>query len=220
MIVKKLLKDIIRYVLGYMEDSINSEFLLELPEKKKKKKKTKTNNFISTNVDDNPLENIPKELIEGCSEECTETTEEYSYNWLLKRIYSLVSENIKENVKKRIPIPICFKEGGKKIVWQNFPEFVNSIQRDPQDAANFITTELGTFCSLDAEKRLIIRGRFQNTQILAVAEKYIRDFVQCFQCKGTRTVLYKKNRSTYIHCERCLADRTTDIHQKTFVKKS
>lgn len=197
-----------------------SEALGEL-KLKKKKKKTKE---LST-VDD-----FEKELAEaGVSisavnkESASSNSEEFpiqkdvgfSYHDLLSRFFTILTTNNPElagdrsGPKFRIPPPICQRDG-KKTIFANIQEISEKLQRSTEHLIQYLFAEFGTSGSVDGQKRLVIKGKFQPKQMENVLRRYILEYVTCKTCKSINTDLKKEqsNRLLFLVCKSCGSTRS------------
>ncbi|KAF6006116.1 hypothetical protein HII13_005236 [Brettanomyces bruxellensis] len=111
------------------------------------------------------------------------------YSSLLDRFYTILNEKNPEMAggqhhKLKIPPPEVARDGNKK---------------------TYLFAELGTSGSIDGEKRLIIKGRFQSKNIESVLRRYIQEYVICKTCKSMNTELKREsaNRLHFIVCKAC-----------------
>lgn len=77
--------------------------------------------------------------------------------------------------RKRYTIvpPSVHREGNKKTIFANIAEICKRMHRQPEHVISFLFAELGTNGSVDGEKRLVIKGRFQPKQLENVLRRYI-----------------------------------------------
>lgn len=170
-------------------------------------------------LDENKEE--PKE--EDKKEETVENgKEDYSYEFLLRRIYDRIttSKPSTGNVKRTIEPPEVLKYGTKKVVWANFSANCRSINRPTDHVVDFVLNELGTEGSLNAENKLIIKGRFQSKNFENVLRKYISEYVTCKTCRNPNTELKKENRITYKVCKECGASSSVSSIKAGFRSQS
>ena len=100
------------------------------------------------------------------------------YELLLERFFAhlhsahpdLMSSGSKSYV---IPPPQCLREGNKKTIFANIPDICKRMKRSDEHVMQFIFAELGTSGSVDGNRRLVIKGRFQQKQIENVLRRYI-----------------------------------------------
>ena len=191
----------------------------DLTLKKKKKKSTK-------NLDLNDFEQqLEKAGIEDTSDQIedesntskvSQTEAGLSYKELLTRFFEILRENNPElagersGPKFRIPPPVCQREGSKKTMFANVQEIATVLQRNPEHLIQFLFAELGTSGSIDGEKRLILKGKFQPKQMESVLRRYIIEYVTCKTCKSMNTELKREsaNRLHFLSCKACGSTRS------------
>ncbi|ONH68165.1 Eukaryotic translation initiation factor 2 subunit beta [Cyberlindnera fabianii] len=195
-----------------------TDSLGELKLKKKKKKTTTPDDFEKelekAGVKDN-------DLVRDNSEEPTQTESlqgQYGlpYDDLLDRFFDILKANNPElagersGTKFRIPPPVCQREGNKKTAFANVQEISEKLQRSPEHLISYLFAELGTSGSVDGQKRLIIKGRFQPKQLENVLRRYIMEYVTCKTCKSINTELRKEssNRLFFLVCKSCGSTRS------------
>ena len=108
-----------------------------------------------------------------------------SYPLLLSRFFTLLNQynpDILSSGSKsyKIPPPQCLREGNKKTIFANIADICKRIKRSDEHVTQFLFAELGTSGSVDGNKRLVIKGRFQQKQIENVLRRYIGMF-NCFR---------------------------------------
>ncbi|ODV84141.1 hypothetical protein CANARDRAFT_8819 [[Candida] arabinofermentans NRRL YB-2248] len=133
-----------------------------------------------------------------------------AYPNLLSRFFSILKEKNPElaggqQSKLKIPPPEVAREGNKKTMFANVQTIATVLQRNPEHLIQYLFAELGTSGSIDGEKRLIIKGRFQAKNIESVLRRYIQEYVICKTCKSMNTELKREstNRLHFIVCKAC-----------------
>ncbi|GCF01125.1 translation initiation factor eIF-2 beta subunit [Zygosaccharomyces mellis] len=194
-----------------------SEALGELKLKKKKKSK-------ETEVDDfeKQLASAGVNVDGGNSQESTPVLESsvqqdvgLSYPGLLSRFFNILKTNNpelagdKSGPKFRIPPPVCLRDG-KKSIFSNIQDISEKLQRSPEHLIQYLFAELGTSGSVDGQKRLVIKGKFQSKQMENVLRRYILEYVTCKTCKSINTELKKEqsNRLFFLVCKSCGSTRS------------
>lgn len=186
--------------------------------KKKKKKSTKP---VEASEFDQELEKAGIEETSVVQEEVDESFEATSngglpYNELLSRFFTILKQNNPElagdrsGPKFRIPPPVCQREGSKKTLFANVQEIATVLQRNPEHLIQFLFAELGTSGSIDGEKRLVLKGKFQPKQMESVLRRYIIEYVTCKTCKSMNTELKREsaNRLHFLSCKACGSTRS------------
>ncbi|CUM66066.1 uncharacterized protein PRCAT00003720001 [Priceomyces carsonii] len=189
----------------------------ELSLKKKKKKSPK--NLDATDFDQE-LEKAGFEELNGVASPVDESPAQeaggLSYNELLDRFFTILKKNNPElagdrsGPKFRIPPPVCQREGSKKTLFANVQDIATVLQRNPEHLIQFLFAELGTSGSIDGEKRLVLRGKFQPKQMESVLRRYIMEYVTCKTCKSMNTELKREsaNRLHFLSCKACGSTRS------------
>ena len=150
------------------------------------------------------------------------TDRDYTYPELLTRFYHILYKHNPElgtGERRRYTIvpPSVHREGSKKTLFANVAEIAKRMNRNPEHVIQFLFTELGTQGSVDAEGRLIIRGRFQPKQIENVLRRYIVEYVTCKTCKSPNTHLVKENRLFFMQCDACQSTRSVSAIKSGFM---
>ena len=87
----------------------------------------------------------------------------YTYTHMLNRIVSLLQQNNPELAEKRrntIKPPQLMRVGTKRTLWINFQEICKMMRRSSEHVFQYMLAELGTEGSIDAQQRLVIKGKF------------------------------------------------------------
>jgi translation initiation factor 2 subunit 2 len=117
----------------------------------------------------------------------------------------------------KIVPPIIQREGTKKTAFANIIAISTKMKRPPDHVIQFLFAELGTSGSIDGNKRLVIKGRFQQKQIETVLKKYIIEYVTCKTCKSADTLLTKENRLFFVVCQSCGSSRSVSAIKTGFM---
>uniref|UniRef100_A0A6G1SL24 Eukaryotic translation initiation factor 2 subunit 2 n=1 Tax=Aceria tosichella TaxID=561515 RepID=A0A6G1SL24_9ACAR len=204
-----------------MED-LNFDFA----KKKKKKKKTITFDERNDNLyDEGATGNLddggPTDdgRLEGSN--WVGTDRDYTYDELIEHVFSIIRANNPElnaGEKKRFVLkpPTVLRVGTKKTSFANFLEICKLVHRQPKHMQAFLLAELGTSGSVDANNQLIIKGRFQQTQIENVLRRYIKEYVACQTCRSPNTILQKETRLFFLQCEKCGSRRSVSSIKSGF----
>ncbi|CCH58026.1 hypothetical protein TBLA_0A02260 [Henningerozyma blattae CBS 6284] len=194
-----------------------SEALGELSLKKKKKKKTK-----EANLDEFEKELAKAGVVVDENKEETPSNEStlqedigLPYQDLLSRFFTILRANNPElagdrsGPKFKIPPPVCLRDG-KKTIFANIEDISEKLQRSTEHLIQYLFAELGTSGSVDGQKRLVIKGKFQSKQMESVLRRYIMEYVTCKTCKSINTELKKEqsNRLFFLVCKSCGSTRS------------
>lgn len=192
------------------EDLSSSFGELSLKKKKKKSSKNTGASDFEQQLEEAGLEN-QKEVSEAVAQE-----NEEAYESLLDRFFAILKEKNPElagersGPKFRIPPPVCQREGSKKTLFANVQDISSVLNRNPEHLIQFLFAELGTSGSIDGEKRLVLRGKFQSKQMESVLRRYIIEYVTCKTCKSMNTELKREsaNRLHFLSCNACGSTRS------------
>lgn len=194
-----------------------SSSLGDLSLKKKKKKSTK---IVGVDEFEQQLEEagVEENTDNGSGSNGTkdQSTIGLSYPDLLSRFFTILKTNNPElagdrsGPKFRIPPPVVQREGSKKTMFANVQEIAMVLQRSPEHLIQYLFAELGTTGSIDGEKRLILKGKFQPKQMESVLRRYIIEYVTCKTCKSMNTELKREsaNRLHFLSCKACGSTRS------------
>jgi translation initiation factor 2 subunit 2 len=203
---------------GSVEVDMLNNSLGDLSLKKKKKKSTKIVEAIDFE------QQLEQARLDDTNTTTSTPTEELSpqeasgfpYEQLLSRFFQILKKNNPElagdrsGPKFRIPPPICQREGSKKTLFANVQDIATVLQRNPEHLIQFLFAELGTSGSIDGEKRLVLKGKFQPKQMESVLRRYIIEYVTCKTCKSMNTELKREsaNRLHFLSCKACGSTRS------------
>ncbi|KAG7813229.1 hypothetical protein KL921_000775 [Ogataea angusta] len=185
--------------------------------KKKKKKSTKSSEaddfdkqLEKAGIHADDQSSASTDQLQQSQSEDSLTNTVLAYENLLSRFYSILKEKNPElaggqQTKLKIPPPEVAREGNKKTMFANVQTIASVLQRNPEHLIQYLFAELGTSGSIDGEKRLIIKGRFQAKNIESVLRRYIQEYVICKTCKSMNTELKREstNRLHFIVCRAC-----------------
>ncbi|KAH3664157.1 hypothetical protein OGAPHI_004871 [Ogataea philodendri] len=188
---------------------------LKLKKKKKKSTKVSEADDFDKQLEEAGITAEDQTLGTGEQSQQTQSQEPFSntvlaYENLLSRFFTILKEKNPElaggqQTKLKIPPPEVAREGNKKTMFANVQTIASVLQRNPEHLIQYLFAELGTSGSIDGEKRLIIKGRFQAKNIESVLRRYIQEYVICKTCKSMNTELKREstNRLHFIVCQAC-----------------
>lgn len=109
-------------------------------------------------------------------------TKAINYDSLLHRFFALLHDSHPDLASSggksyKIPPPQCLREGNKKTIFANINDICKRMKRTDEHVTQFLFAELGTSGSVDGNRRLVIKGRFQQKQIENVLRRYIGGFL-------------------------------------------
>lgn len=192
------------------QNEFDEAAIAEMFSSKKKKKKSRA---AVAEPSHTTAEQSPQPPFNTCTQEPQEPQEaEDTYEELLARIYNKINgERADTSVSRlRLKPPRIERVGTKRTSWSNFRDTVAAINRPELHLQSFYNAELGAQSSIDAEGRLIIKGKFGVPYVESILKKYISTYVQCPFCRSTQTTLFRDpaSRLSMMKCDFCLATRS------------
>lgn len=128
------------------------------------------------------------------------------YEKLLNRAKEHIPTNISERKRFEMPKASSFRQGNKTVI-KNFTNIANYLNRDSKHLLKYISKELATSGELEGN-RAVFNGKFIPRIVQEKIEKYVKEFVQCRECKSHDTKIKKKNKFHILKCMACQAERT------------
>lgn len=95
---------------------------------------------------------------------------------------------------------------GKTTVFDNFEAICNYINREKEHLLKFLLNELGTAGKLTGD-RAIFQGRFSPEEVEQQIQRYLHEYVLCWECKKPDTHFTKIDRIWVLKCDACGAIR-------------
>ena len=96
-----------------------------------------------------------------------------------------------DSKKSKEDVSILTRIVSTKTVWQGFEDLCRHIKREPTHVISFFEAELDVNSNPGQEGAIILQGKFQTKQILALYRKYMENYVRCSTCRSTNTELKK-----------------------------
>lgn len=162
------------------------------------------------------------DMIKGTGIWQHDATTPITYNLLLSRFFTLLHSQHPDLASTgtrsyKIPPPQCLREGNKKTIFANIAEICKRMKRTEEHVTQFLFAELGTSGSVAGDRRLVIKGRFQQKQIENVLRRYIVEYVTCKTCRSPDTDLSKgENRLNFVTCNSCGSRRSVQAIKTGF----
>jgi translation initiation factor 2 subunit 2 len=158
------------------------------------------------------------------NEEMLINDQEYSYSVLLDRIQSLIKKhnpNIISSSKVSIPEPVVQKVGPSRSAWLNFSDICDTLARPTDHLYQYVLAELGVEGNLGGESQFLLKGRYNTKHIQSLLKKYVKDYVQCANCRSSNTVLKRDNsaRLQMVSCVSCGSERSVQPIKASVGKK-
>jgi translation initiation factor 2 subunit 2 len=104
-----------------------------------------------------------------------------------------------------IPALKVFIEG-KTTIFDNFDAICDYIRREQEHVMKFLLNELGTAGKIVGD-RAIFQGRFSRDEIERQIQRYMDEYVLCWECKKPDTHFEKLERVWVLKCDACGAIR-------------
>jgi translation initiation factor 2 subunit 2 len=205
--------------------------LIDFSKVKKKKKeipKSETEPEDLSNImitkkkhkEENQKEKEEKELEKS---ENQNNEEDYTYEFLLERVYKMIKSRDSNSTENRgsikMPVPQVNLVGKSRSAWTNFNDFVKVLNRSQEHLFQYVLGELGVEGTIGGENQFFLKSKINSKDIETILRKYIHDYVQCPNCKSVKTII-KKDQGTrllQIYCENCKTEKTVQ-HLKSHVK--
>jgi translation initiation factor 2 subunit 2 len=129
--------------------------------------------------------------------------EEY-LNLLDRALRQLPSITVSDS-RFALPARKVFIEG-KTTIFDNFGAICNYINREQEYVLKFLLNELGTAGKI-AGDRAIFQGRFSPEEVEHQIQRYLHEYVLCWECKKPDTHFTKMDRIWVLKCDACGAIR-------------
>lgn len=141
-----------------------------------------------------------KRVLIPAPDEVAVSTDDYTYEYLLKRLYEQTSTFNDAPADVKIPRPMLSR-GGIRIKWSNFKKTCQLMRREPAHVYGFIKIELGiSDVTVSGDGGLVIRGRVSESQLETLIGKYINEYVKCRTCKKLTTTFVRDRRLLFKEC--------------------
>lgn len=188
--IRQLNNKSILYIMDSQID-INEQFdKLKKKKKKKLKHKKTANPVVSTR------------------------SREYSYIELLGRV-----KHHMRSTEEKIIVPVpSISYYAKKTIISNFYSICKKLNRKERHIMTFIMNETGSTASLTPVGALIIRGKYNQSNIEELISQYICIYVLCNSCRSSRTHIHHVNRLTFVKCEICHTNHSVPAVEQSIKK--
>ena len=107
-----------------------------------------------------------------------------------------------------LPTPDARQEGNAT-VYENYPETVDQLNREPEDLLGFLQSELGTSAQIDERGRARLTGSFDADRLADAIDAYAEAYVRCPECGLPDTRLVDRAGTTMLQCDACGALSST-----------
>ncbi len=137
------------------------------------------------------------------------TTTYEPYHDLLNQILE-DTEPLPDLGVQTLPAPTLHKDGGARLVWTNFQQTCQMLNREEAHIQAFFHDELSTRITLNGAHEMIIHGknRYEVRHVQNILVKYITTYVNCPSCRSVHTTLTRAPGSKYTQllCQNCGAE--------------
>ena len=132
---------------------------------------------------------------------------DYTTDDLVDRLYDQLNKNeIPKSNKLMMERPdVSFLN--KKTYVKNFTLICENLKRNILDVKRYFEDEVCKKTSIDASGTLLIDGRFRPKEIEKILLNYLTFYVFCKECNSSKTELIKKDRITFLKCNKCLSEK-------------
>lgn len=125
-----------------------------------------------------------------------------AYEELLERaLEKLADRDIVRRERFEIPKVSIIREGARTIL-KNFSQIARALNRSDNHIYKYIVKSLGTAGFID-NGRLILQGKFTESEIQKEVDNYVRLYVLCKECGAPDTEFVKEERVLMIRCLAC-----------------
>jgi len=129
------------------------------------------------------------------------------YESLLDRALSRLPSTTTADSRFVIPPVKVFIEG-KTTIFDNFDSICSYINREPEYVMKFLLNELGTAGKREGT-RAIFQGRFSQSDMARQIQRFVDEYVLCWECNKPDTHIIKMDRIWVVKCDACGAIRPT-----------
>ena len=126
---------------------------------------------------------------------------EMEYEKMLGRLYLSLPEQTKTKERFEMPKVESFVQGQKTII-KNSGAILKAINREEKHLMKFLTKDLAVPVTA-AEGRIMLTGKFSETQIRNSVENYIKEYVLCKECKKPDTKFKEMQGIKMLKCDAC-----------------
>jgi translation initiation factor 2 subunit 2 len=124
-----------------------------------------------------------------------------NYEKMLDDLYVKLPEKAKEKARFEMPKLEAFQQGSSTIV-PNFVDVAETLRRDPKHLMKYLCKESATQATIEG-KRLVMKGKFRDTQLNGRLQSYANEYVLCKECKKPDTDFIAQGGVQFVRCEAC-----------------
>ena len=132
----------------------------------------------------------------------------FDYEWLLNRAYeALPKKPLERRERFTVPKPEIMISGRRTFI-TNFNQICDVLNRDPKLVLRYLLKELGAPGEV-RENYAVIQGEMKPRIIIALMDRFVKDYVICPVCGSPDTILKKERKAMFIKCMACGAVSAT-----------
>ena len=132
----------------------------------------------------------------------------FDYEWLLNRAYeALPKKPLERRERFTVPKPEIMISGRRTFI-TNFNQICDVLNRDPKLVLRYLLKELGAPGEV-RENYAVIQGEMKPRIIIALMDRFVKDYVICPVCGSPDTMLKKERKAMFIKCMACGAVSAT-----------
>jgi len=120
---------------------------------------------------------------------------------MLTDLYENLPEEERKEVRFKVPELVVFHEGNKTII-KNFSSAVESIRRNKQQVAKFMSRELASPVFIDGD-RAIVQRKVMASLVNKKFKEFVNEYVICPICKRPDTNIVEEAGVKVMICEAC-----------------
>ncbi len=125
-----------------------------------------------------------------------------SYEELLERaLEKLADREVVKRERFEVPRVSVMREGARTTI-KNFSQIAKTLNRSEDHLYKYIVKSLGTAGFVD-NGRLILQGKFSESEIQKEIDDYVRLYVLCKECGSPDTEFIREERVLMIRCLAC-----------------
>jgi translation initiation factor 2 subunit 2 len=95
------------------------------------------------------------------------------------------------------------RQGGVRTLWENFGKIANQIEKDEKHISDFVSSELGAKVSINANRGMLLYGRFNEGDFQSILRNYVKTYCKCTFCGYMATNLQQDTTFDIIICSYC-----------------
>lgn len=126
-----------------------------------------------------------------------------------------------ERKRYKLPMPVV-ERFPKATFWINTPDMCAALEAmscylptffGPTHSISdffeaYVRDELSTTLSVKPDGGFMIKGKFAESVLRSIMEKFMREYRTCKQCKGSETCIYKSEKILKLYCGTCTSQST------------